>query len=394
MNNTDKMSRLSDSGFKFDEKAKGLTNKDFVNELITSGSSAIHSKNPKNIHVFNDNTNKRGVISAKLIKPKYNNNEVKKSLDVNIVELIPIQAPQLQPTVLKSVFDSAINEINELSENILNLNQKILELENFITSLGIENESLKFEKDSLRVLIAAEENQNLMSVSKIQSTIIDLQNSIQRATNEAIQRVSLNARNEALKQQIENLNRELLDTKNQLKLTIDGFNRERADLNSRLTQSQQQLTEQQKQTALQQSISSELSDGAFGGSKLTARPFPITDNSISAIAWKGKPTDNFNNSDTKWINGSSINIFNPTQNPIVVSFRQDIDFLQTLNSITVPAGKTAVVALNPDLRKVGNFVRSVDSLDTGQLSIITADVTIKIPMELQIQNGSQYIRRS
>jgi regulator of replication initiation timing len=385
---------IIDKGFVVNDKATGLDNKEFVNKLIISGSTAIQTKNSKNVHVFNDSSNKKGVISAKLVKPKYDTNEVKKSIDTNIVELIPVQPPDLQPTVLKTVFDAVVNELSELSTDILSLNETILQLQNKITSLEIENNSLKFEKDALQLLIAAEENQNQISVSKIQSTIIDLQNSIQRATNEAIQRVSLNARNEALKQEIDNLKRQLDDVKKQLERTINDFNLERQNLNNRLSQTQQQLSEQQKQTALQQSISNELSNGAFGNNNLTARPTPITDNTISAIAWRGRPSDNFNNTDTKWINGSSINIFNPTNNPLVVSFRQGVDFLQNLNSITIPAGQTATITLNPDLKKVNNFVKISDTLDTGELSIITPTTTIKIPMELQIQRGSDYTRRS
>ena len=78
----------------------GLRNEDKISELLVSGSLAIKTKNDFGIHVFSGSVVDDGIVSGKLTKPKYNEVEVIKSIDTNIVELIPVEAPDLPPTIL------------------------------------------------------------------------------------------------------------------------------------------------------------------------------------------------------------------------------------------------------------------------------------------------------
>jgi len=68
----------------------GLQNESLISELQISGSLAIKTKNQSGIYFFEQKNPDSGVISGKLDRPKYNESELKKSIDTTIVELIPI----------------------------------------------------------------------------------------------------------------------------------------------------------------------------------------------------------------------------------------------------------------------------------------------------------------
>jgi hypothetical protein len=191
----------------------GLKNETQVGKLLVSGSLAITEKNAAGIRFFKES---EGVIAGKLIRPKYNITELKKSIDVSITELIPQTAPVLEETVLRSTFDDATQNINQLTLEVQALNTTILNLQGKITELEIVSESLKIETDGEKLKAGISENQALIANSQISSTTIDLQNAIQNSLNEAIQRVSLTARNEALEKENENLRNQLFGLSTQV----------------------------------------------------------------------------------------------------------------------------------------------------------------------------------
>jgi hypothetical protein len=71
----------------------GLKNEVKVNELLISGSLSIKTKNEFGVHIFSSSINDDGILSGKLTKPKYNENELIKSIDTIIVELLQIETP-------------------------------------------------------------------------------------------------------------------------------------------------------------------------------------------------------------------------------------------------------------------------------------------------------------
>ena len=56
----------------------GLQNERLISELLVSGSSVITTKNPFGVHTFEQTNDTDGVISARLVKPKYNESELVK----------------------------------------------------------------------------------------------------------------------------------------------------------------------------------------------------------------------------------------------------------------------------------------------------------------------------
>ena len=139
-----------------------------------------------------------GIISGKLIRPNYDRDELEKSIDTNIFELIPNTPVQLPDTVLRSSYETVVNNNNRLTNDVESLNSTILDLTSKVSNLEIISESLRITADNEILKASTFEIQNTITNLKVSETTLDLQNSIQNSINEAIQRVSLTARNEAL----------------------------------------------------------------------------------------------------------------------------------------------------------------------------------------------------
>lgn len=180
----------------------GLQNETKINELLVSGSLAIHSKNDFGIHMFSGSVYDDGIISGKLTKPKYNNEELVKSIDTIIVELLPVEPPPLDDTVPRPIYNEVTQSVIDLTVEVAKLNKTVLDLKAKVQDVEIVSESLKVDLDLKNLSLATSQNQSGVLTTKVTSTITDLQNSIQKATAESIQRVSLYARNQSLEQEL------------------------------------------------------------------------------------------------------------------------------------------------------------------------------------------------
>jgi hypothetical protein len=223
----------------------GLRNEDKISELLVSGSLAIKTKNDFGIHVFSGSVATDGIVSGKLTKPKYNEVEVIKSIDTNIVELIPVEAPDLPPTILLTSYNQANQLIADLTLQVERLNNVTLDLASKVKELEIVTQSLAVEIDSRDLLLAVSQNQTQQANSKIESSIGSLQNSIQKATAESIQRVSLSARNTSLLQENALLGEQLTSAQAQIVNLNQTINQINTQLNTNQTQliaANQQLT--------------------------------------------------------------------------------------------------------------------------------------------------------
>jgi hypothetical protein len=223
----------------------GLRNEGMISELLVSGSLAIKTKNEFGVHVFSGSVADDGIVSGKLTKPKYNEVEVIKSIDTNIVELIPVEAPELPPTILLTSYNQANQLIADLTLQVERLNSVTLNLASKVKELEITTQSLLVEMDSKDLLLAVSQNQTLQANSKIESSIGSLQNSIQKATAESIQRVSLSARNTSLLQENALLGEQLTSAQAQIVNLNQTINQINTQLNANQTQliaANQQLT--------------------------------------------------------------------------------------------------------------------------------------------------------
>lgn len=183
----------------------GLKNEEYVSKLNVSGSNVVKRRNDAGVTLFESFNLEDGVIPGRLLRPKYNIEELGKAIDTRIFELIPETTPTGPATVLRSTYQEALNEISILGAEKTALQNEINNLRSNISSLNTNVQTLQIQTDGEALKASVAENQSEVSAESMAEMAIDLQNAIQNATQEAIQRVSLTARNEALKEQMNTL---------------------------------------------------------------------------------------------------------------------------------------------------------------------------------------------
>lgn len=256
----------------------GLKNEVLISELLTSGSLALPAKNEYGVHLFDSKNLEDGVVSGKLVKPKYNEEELLKSVDTTIIELLPIAAPDLPDTVLRSIYNEATQSILDLRVEVRRLNNENSDLRAKVQELEIISQSLRVELDSKELVVAAAQNQSYQSNLKVSSTITELQNAIQKATIESIQRVSLFARNQSLEQELVSLREQL-------------FGKE-----------------------------AKVAEGASVSDSFAAKIIEVRNKDLANIAYRARANQNTE----EWINGPTLELTNFTTNKtITVTFSLD-----------------------------------------------------------------------
>lgn len=236
----------------------GLRNNELISELLISGSPAIHTKNDSGVYMFDDYNKKDGVIYDSVSKPKYNENELQKVVDTVIVELLPTELPEYQPTVLRDLFDAAVAAADILSLENEDLRQKLSVCESAITGLENTLENALVDIDQKDLLLAAAENQSKQSNEKVSSTIQELQNAIQRATAESIERSKLAANNAAIADQLKAYKKQLdtsITTLNTSNVKLSDLTKTNQSLQSTIISSDSTISNLQARiTGLQSTI--------------------------------------------------------------------------------------------------------------------------------------------
>ena len=179
----------------------GLRNEELLKEIEELGSQAIKPRNDFGIHFFDEADLKDGIVFAKLTKPKYNNDELRKSIDTEISEFADVEEVIRPDTVLRSVYNEATQSINVLTTELQIRENEIGGLNSRISTLTSERQNLLITNDNLELQKSVSDNQLEVANDRTISSITDLQYSIQKSISEAIQRTSFQARNEALLQQ-------------------------------------------------------------------------------------------------------------------------------------------------------------------------------------------------
>lgn len=198
-----------------------------INELISSGSRAIVSKDSvTSNHTFLQGSKevvnepyphlkgeRDGEITGRIEKPKYNEEELVKAVDTVVDELIgPPKKPQ--PDVvprpvyedLRKKYEAALARINTLeSENAA--------LQAEIEDLRAQLESLKIQLDAAKLAQTVAENQAQQIQEQYTALLNDFTQAVIKSTKEGIERVSLKgqvegliAQKESLREQIKSLN--------------------------------------------------------------------------------------------------------------------------------------------------------------------------------------------
>jgi hypothetical protein len=282
----------------------GLRNENLISELTISGSLAIKTKNDYGVHTFQPSVD-GGIISGQMNRPKYDENELVKSVDTVIVELLPIPPPEQEDTVPRRIYNPVTQSLIDLTIEVGRLNIQISDLSAKVSELEIVTESLRIEIDNSSIVAATATNQGEQSNLKVQSTIQDLSNAIQKATSEAIQRVSLTARTQALEEQNKTYKEE-----------IEGK-------------------------------ASKIADGHKGSGDITYK-----------IVKRGAPDDRDLRVEVtaglgvSWVNGPEIEIYNPKDTAVTVEVKEEAqDLLKETSPITIQPKETKVLTLVVDTAK-------------------------------------------
>jgi hypothetical protein len=240
------------------------------------------------------------------------------------------------------------NEIRRLNGIISGLEARILELE-------AELENLRIELDSQKILSATYQNQNQLSVTRVQQSIGDLQNSLQKATAEAIQRVSLTARVESL-----------FEENKRLKDVLEG--------------------KQAKQA-----------EGAKVGMDFSIKVITKGDAaSQDDLIFNARAKDDGRG---KWINGPDIELYNFSSEEVTISFTQTGEvkgIINPVSSVTLKPKQTSKITLKTNDDKVDDFAPSAgvgltgDKTYRGSFVAKSNKSTLNLSIQLQKQRGNQF----
>ena len=279
----------------------GLKNEKLVSDIELSGSLILPTRNTSGVYQFTSDNRRDGVVSGKLVKPKYNVEELVKSIDTTIFELLPIEEPELPETVLKVIYDAALEDIRLRDITIAEQTDTILDLRGKVSELEIVSQSLRVEIDGKELLVANADNQASQATARVSSAVIDLQNAIQKATAESIQRVSLFARNQSLEQELGALREQLFGKQGKI------------------------------------------SEGAKVGEDFSAKIIEIKEKEVGDIAYRARA----NRATEEWINGPTLELTNFTTNKdTTITFTISGDpIINVPASVTLKAGETKNVKL-------------------------------------------------
>lgn len=307
----------------------GLKNETLTKELLSKGSSVITTRNDFGVHVFSGSLDD-GIVSGRLGRPKYNIDELQKTVNTIITELLPVQRPTPPPTVPLPVYNAALADIADRDTTIERLNVTSSNLQARISDLETENQSLDIEIDGARTLQSISDNQAQIANNRVVSTIQQLQFSIQKATQEAIQRASLQARNDVLLSENGSLREQLFGKTSQLQAGAKS-----------------------------------------SGTLFTVNPQPQTNTGEPPIRASQKfkralGRSNAVNDEIKFVNGETLTIFNSSSDTIKISITKDppdLTFRQDFNSLgrwysiepetifDLPSKETKIIKLNTSGRK-------------------------------------------
>jgi hypothetical protein len=166
-----------------------------------------------------EQTSFSGETSGYLEKPKYNEDELVKAVDVEVDELIKKQKQQKGPYILKSKYDKLQNnfdeKVSDLEDLREQLNDQIALTEEKISQIA----TLEISLDSAELQRAASENETQVANERYSGLLDNFQQSVIKGTKEGIERVSLTAQVRGLQAQKSTL-KQLLDAQKDLVKTL------------------------------------------------------------------------------------------------------------------------------------------------------------------------------
>jgi hypothetical protein len=278
------------------EKIQQIKSESLEKILSVSGSASI-TKNGYGINVVDSNNVASSLVFKELTKDKYDNEELKKAVDVEVKELLPNIPSTNLDLVPRPVYNTELTASAQLRLNVERLNLQITDLNTTITTLQSQVQT------EINNRLSIEQTNDLLvnQIDTLNSTIEDfstqISTSLQKSVDESILRASLQSQNTGFKAQI-----------NALIKQIDSLNSIIEGLQSQLGAVQQQEVLQNSSKNLAQASGAEI----------------IHDIALVKFIEKGNEKDGYilgaistgDNRRTQWKYGEVMEILNNDKFPI------------------------------------------------------------------------------
>ena len=320
------------------QKLEEKRQSDLENILSISGSQAI-AKNEYGVTIVNENNVASSLVFKELTKPKYDNDELIKAIDLNIKELKPdIPKPNLD-LVPKLIYDAEVVTNEDLRKQVSNLTTEISTLNTTITDLKAQVQSEINNKLAIEQSNDALVNQLNTLTQTIDDFALQIQNSLQKSVEEGILRASLQSQNTGFKAQIQALIKQI-DSLNSI---IEGL--------------QSQLGAVQNQQAIVQGTQAQaMAAGADVINDVAIVKLEPKEDANALDLWARFSA----NGDNQWKNGKKLSITNNDKQPITVVITttnpKNREFYKIpTKSFTIDAGQQKDVEFTLDSNAVGDL---------------------------------------
>lgn len=277
------------------EKLQKIKSESLEKILSVSGSAAI-TKNEYGINVVDSNNVASSLVFKELTKDKYDNEELKKAVDVEVKELLPNIPSTNLDLVPRPIYNA------ELTTS-LNLRTQVINLTNTIGTLNVRITDLESQVQiEINNRLSIEQTNDLLvnQIETLNATIEDfssqISTSLQKSVDESILRASLQSQKTGFKAQIEALIQQI----NSLNAIIEGL--------------QAQLGAVRQQKDLEQTAQSQ--GGAIINKIVTANFSPKGSANDAVLGYKIK---NARDRAKEWVFGKNLKLINNDLEPVTVT---------------------------------------------------------------------------
>lgn len=291
--------------------------------LISSGSAAI-AKNEYNVTIVDNKNVASSLVFKELNKDKYDEEEIKKAINVNVTELKPnIPEPNLN-LIPKPIYDKLALQYADLQKQYNDLEAVYQVALTEIRRLDTEVKRVTIEKLTIEQKDDLIANQMETLKDTLNLFTDQIQTAVQKSVEESILRTSLQSQNAGYKVQIEALIKQI-DSLNSI---IEGL--------------QAQLGAVQQQQAITTGTQAQaLAGGADVINEVVILKIngPEIDKAFK-IASKQKASS----TDVKWTSGGTLDFTNNDKSPVTITLSHPIPPGFSIDWMTFPKGKSFTIA--------------------------------------------------
>tara|TARA_Y100000389_G_scaffold79927_1_gene76674 strand:- start:5642 stop:6850 length:1209 start_codon:yes stop_codon:yes gene_type:complete len=150
-----------------------------------------------------------GESNLNIVKPKYNEEELQKAIDVKVDELVKKKKPKKPRYILYEKYQGKLDEITLLNNQLQQITNERDNLLSSVETLEGSVQVLNSQIETLQSQIEFQQQEFGNLTEKFGELSIDFQNSVIKGTKEGIERVSLTAQTRGLEAQKETLQSQL-----------------------------------------------------------------------------------------------------------------------------------------------------------------------------------------